>query len=115
MNDLFIGPRSHTSAIYEIELGQRKEMQSSSGVIVSTGLGSTAWMKSIVTGSLAISEAFGVTGKPPPYKPEPWNTDGLRFAVREPFPSQTSQATLIAGRIAGKQHLVLRRAHPRAA
>jgi len=112
VNDLFIGPRSHTSLLYEIELRERKEVQSSSGVIVSTGLGSTAWMKSIVTGSLAISEAFGVTAKPPPYKPEPWDTDGLRFAVREPFPSQTSQTTLIAGRIVGKEHLVLRSRMP---
>lgn len=112
VNDLFIGPKSHTSLLYEIEVGERKEVQSSSGVIVSTGLGSTAWMKSIVTGSLAISEAFGVTAKPPPYRPEPWNTDGLRFAVREPFPSQTSQTTLIAGRIAGRERLILRSRMP---
>jgi NAD kinase len=112
VNDLFIGPRSHTSALYEIELGERKEMQSSSGIIVSTGLGSTAWMKSVVAGSIAISEAFGLAGKPPPYKAEPWNADALRFAVREPFPSQSSQATLIAGRITVKQHLVLRSRTP---
>jgi NAD kinase len=115
VNDLFVGPRSHTSALYEIELGERKELQSSSGVIVSTGLGSTAWMKSIVAGSLAVSRAFGLAGEPPSYKPEPWNSDGLRFAVREPFPSQTSQATLIAGRIAGNQRLVLRSHTPEGA
>ena len=50
VNDLFIGARSHTSAIYEIAAGTQKETQSSSGLIVSTGLGSTAWFKSIVTG-----------------------------------------------------------------
>jgi NAD kinase len=45
VNDLFIGPRTHASALYELEIDGRKEAQSSSGVIVSTGLGSTAWMK----------------------------------------------------------------------
>src|SRR5205807_9826152 len=34
VNDLFIGPRTHTSALYDIELGERRESQSSSGVIV---------------------------------------------------------------------------------
>src|SRR5207237_2600837 len=58
VNDLFVGPRSHTSALYEIELGGRHESQSSSGLIVSTGLGSTAWLKSIVTGSLGIADAL---------------------------------------------------------
>ena len=37
VNDLFIGPRSHTSALYDIALGAEHESQSSSGVIVSTG------------------------------------------------------------------------------
>ena len=46
VNDFFVGPRSHTSARYRIAFGGRAEVQSSSGVIVSTGLGSTAWMKS---------------------------------------------------------------------
>lgn len=37
VNDLFVGPRSHTSALYDISVGARAEHQSSSGVIVSTG------------------------------------------------------------------------------
>lgn len=45
VNDLFIGPRTHTSALYEIELGGQREAQSSSGLVVSTGLGSSAWLK----------------------------------------------------------------------
>ncbi len=59
VNDLFIGARSHTSAFYQIGFDGRTETQSSSGLIVSTGLGSTAWFKSIVIGSLAIAGAFG--------------------------------------------------------
>src|SRR5258708_12339117 len=35
------------SALYDIALGDRHESQSSSGLIVATGLGSSAWIKSI--------------------------------------------------------------------
>ncbi len=66
VNDLFIGARTHTSAVYEIALAEQKERQSSSGLIVATGLGSTAWFKSIVTGSLAIAGAFGGGSESPP-------------------------------------------------
>jgi len=41
VNDFFVGARSHVSARYEIALGDLVERQSSSGVIISTGLGST--------------------------------------------------------------------------
>ncbi len=34
VNDLFISPKTHTSARYEIELGNQKETQSSSGIII---------------------------------------------------------------------------------
>ena len=44
VNDLFIGPRSHTSARYRIRIGDQAENHSSSGIIVSTGLGSTGWL-----------------------------------------------------------------------
>ncbi|OAA83967.1 sugar kinase [Clostridium ljungdahlii] len=54
VNDLFIGQKSHVSARYNIKLGNAEEHQSSSGVIVSTGLGSTGWLKSILTGAINI-------------------------------------------------------------
>ena len=62
VNDFFIGPKSHTSARYELHIGDTKEVQSSSGLIVSTGLGSTAWMKSIVTGALQIRSVSDKNG-----------------------------------------------------
>ena len=108
VNDLFIGPRSHTSAHYEIELGERKEVHSSSGLIVSTGLGSTAWMKSVVTGSLAIASEFTPTTKLGNYEPAPWDAPVLQFAVREPFPSRSSRADLVYGRVDPGQALKLR-------
>ena len=84
VNDLFIGPRTHTSALYDIQLGERMESHSSSGIIVSTGLGSTAWMKSIVTGSLRIANAVQARGEGYEYRPQPWDgmvTDYLRFTA----------------------------------
>lgn len=107
VNDLFIGPKSHTSARYEIEFGKNKEIQSSSGVIVSTGLGSTGWMKSIVTGSIGI--AAGVLNKQSNYiyPAANWDSDTLRFAVREPFPSKASDTKLVFGEISPKKPLTL--------
>jgi NAD kinase len=62
VNDFFIGQRTHISARYIIKHGGVKEPQSSSGVIVSTGLGSTGWMKSIIAGASRISSS--VIGHP---------------------------------------------------
>jgi NAD kinase len=97
VNDLFIGPKSHTSARYELRVGQQSELQSSSGIIVSTGLGSTAWIKSIVTGSLAVTQGLG--GTAPARAPDTmaWDAPFLRFAVREPFPSVATKASLVFG------------------
>lgn len=111
VNDLFIGPRSHTSARYEIELGGQMERQSSSGVIVSTGLGSSAWMRSIVTGSLAIAGAYG-SDVGNAYQGWAWDERILQFAVREPFPSRTSQAGLVFGRVGNREKLTLRSLMP---
>jgi len=111
VNDLFIGPRTHTSARYEIELGERKERQSSSGIIVSTGLGSSAWMRSIVTGSLAIAGAYGSKAGDP-YQAWAWDERMLQFAVREPFPSRTSDVSLVFGRVGANEKLTLRSLMP---
>ena len=111
VNDLFIGPRTHTSARYEIELGEQKERQSSSGIIVSTGLGSSAWMRSIVTGSLAIAGAYG-SDVGDAYQAWAWDERMLQFAVREPFPSRTSQTTMVFGRVGANDKLTLRSLMP---
>ncbi len=111
VNDLFIGPRTHSSALYEIELGERRESQSSSGVIVSTGLGSTAWIKSVVTGSLGIARALQA-GAAIDYRPLPWDAAQLTFAVREPFPSQASRTELVYGSVTARQPLLLRSRMP---
>jgi len=158
VNDLFIGPKSHTSARYEIRSGERAEDQSSSGVIVSTGMGSTGWFRSLLAGATGMVEAYGygkariaqrempmaaakkraardyqlgsrqgdlmaeigdtefaLAGAPavaysrlaspePPTPPKfdgsfPWDSRFLCFTVREPFPTKTTGASIVFGRV----------------
>lgn len=112
VNDLFIGPKTHTSARYELECAGKKEVQSSSGIIVSTGLGSTAWLKSIVTGSTLIAQAYGARRHTEQYTPARWDAGYLQFAVREPFPSITSGTTLVFGRASSASPLLVRSLMP---
>ncbi len=104
VNDIFIGPKSHTSARYTIRLGDREERQSSSGIIVSTGLGSTGWLKSLQAGAAAIA-AGGDAWQT--QQTTPWDADYLHFTVREPFPSKASAASLVAGTIGARVSLTL--------
>jgi NAD kinase len=108
VNDLFIGPRSHTSARYSIQIGDRTENHSSSGIIVSTGLGSTGWMRSVLAGAAGIASA--ISGQPVEgldNRSFEWNSDYLYFSVREPWPSTTSSADITFGRITPSSPLVL--------
>jgi hypothetical protein len=57
VNDLFIGIQSHASARYRIEYRRNVENQSSSGVIVSTGAGSTGWYRSVLTAAAGVAAA----------------------------------------------------------
>lgn len=103
VNDLFIGPRSHVSARYAIRIGVREELQSSSGIIVSTGLGSTGWLKSILAGARGIGSAVGKPFEENVVKNFRWESDYLYYTVREPFPSKTSEATLVFGKVTAKE------------
>jgi len=129
VNDLFVGPRTHTSARYLITVGGASETQSSSGVIVSTGLGSTGWLKSLLTGAAAITQSAGSnlarrsadllsdaaragaksgTRVRLSVKTEfPWEANYLYYTVREPFPTKTTGATLVFGRVTSEEPLVL--------
>lgn len=101
VNDLFIGARTHVSARYELKNGARAEMQSSSGVIVSTGLGSTGWLRSIQVGAAAL------LGRPPQANTLTWETPHLVYSVREPFPSRTTGTDLVCGPVTAEAPLVL--------
>ena len=99
VNDLFIGPRSHVSARYTLRVGERQERQSSSGIIVSTGLGSTGWLRSLFAGWSGAASSFGVAVPEGIDVPLPWDAGALRFFVREPFPSRTTGALLVFGSV----------------
>lgn len=101
VNDFFIGVRGHSSARYRITAGGKAENHSSSGVIVSTGLGSTGWYRSLITGAAVIS------GKEVPKTDFAWDSGELRFTVREPFPSRTTGASVVAGRVTHQVPLTL--------
>lgn len=117
VNDFFIGQRTHTSARYLIESGTQKERHSSSGVIVSTGLGSTGWLKSLVHGASSIAaEIDRINGiedaDPNPNLTLPWDTERFYFTVREPFPSRATQCELVFGSITPNQPLKVRSLMP---
>lgn len=129
VNDLFIGPKTHTSARYLIRSGESSETQSSSGVIISTGMGSTGWLKTLLTGAAAITQSAGsaltrqvtndlfeAAAQPPKNRPKvrlnvktefAWDANYLFFTVRERFPTQTTGASLVFGRVTPQVPLVL--------
>jgi NAD kinase len=100
VNDLFIGQKTHVSSRYSINFGSKVEQQSSSGIIVSTGLGSTGWLKSVLAGVSNIIK--GVSGESIEVMHEikkEWDIDYLYFFVREPFPSRTTGANIVYGHV----------------
>lgn len=102
LNDLFIGQRTHQSARYRIESGSEAENHSSSGIIVTTGAGSTGWFSSVVHGALRTTE--GIRGENFAAVPDQrfdWEANHLRFSVREPFVSKRSAANIVFGRVDG--------------
>jgi NAD kinase len=130
VNDLFLGPKSHVSARYVIRCGDTAETQSSSGVIVSTGLGSSGWFKSLLTGATAVSRAAvpmlsraaserthranisRPTGKARAVESKvetefAWDAAHLFFTVREPFPTRTTGASLVFGQVTADAPLIV--------
>jgi NAD kinase len=104
-NDLFIGPKTHVSARYRIVWSGKSEPQSSSGVLVSTGAGSTGWLSSIFNMTRGVAGLAGAAFAVPTHLE--WEDLRLVFVVREPFISRHSQAEIVAGMIAPGQELVL--------
>jgi NAD kinase len=104
-NDLFLGARTHVSALYRISCGDRSEVQSSSGVLVSTGAGSTGWVSSAFNMASGIA---GFRGAAPIERIQmSWEDPRLLYLVREPFLSRHSEVGIVAGIIQGGESLVL--------
>ena len=95
-NDFFIGINSHASAYYKIDYKQMSEYQGSSGIIVSTGAGSTGWFSSFFNMINGVADFFDEVNK---FEYMPWGKDErlLKFIVREPFISQTTKAQIVYG------------------
>jgi len=96
LNDILIGRKDPVSARYNISFNGRSENQSSSGILVSTGTGSTGWMKSIqamVDGIIQQGRTHKLS-----YLPERTEKE-LVFVVREPFLLPNTGVSIVTDRI----------------
>src|SRR5207302_9797566 len=111
-NDLFVGCNSHVSARYMLRADKRAEPQSSSGIIISTGAGSTGWLSSVFNMAGGIARSLGAA---PQQRPQlAWEDRVLAWAVREPFASKSSRAELVFGLVEEGQELVVESQMPSA-
>lgn len=85
LNEVFVGHRSHQSAVYRLEAAGRSERQSSSGLLCATGTGATGWARSIV------AQRGLDLDLPSPEEAR------LAWFVREPFPSVSTGTSLDCG------------------
>ena len=118
-NDLFVGARTHVSARYRLRWCKKEEAQSSSGVLISTGAGSTGWLSSVFQMARGVArfalgarsgweaEEGGTKAPPGLPSPLPWDTRSLVFVVREPFVSCHSTAEVVAGLVDQERELRL--------
>lgn len=98
-NDFYIGAASHISSRYNLEFGGKRESQSSSGILVSTGAGSTGWISSVFNMTNNINNYFYNQKREFDFGLN-WEDDKLLFVVREPFLSKMSKIDLGYGTIA---------------
>jgi NAD kinase len=94
-NDLFVGCNGHASARYTLTAGSNVEPQSSSGMIISTGAGSTGWLSSLLNMYRGLGQWLGGTSEADVTLA--WEDPRLAWVVREPFRSKQSGANLVAG------------------
>src|SRR5262245_26324721 len=88
-NDFYLGQRTHLSSRYRLTWRGRTEEQSSSGVLVTTGAGSTGWFSSAQNMAAAVSGLL-LAGRAPelPRLRLAWDDPRLVFVVRETFRSR---------------------------
>lgn len=89
LNEVFVGAEKQFHTLkYEILFNGKNELQRSSGILVVTPSGSTAWYKS-------------AGGKP-------FTEDKLKFLIREPYFGRLFNPKLLAGEINNKEKIILR-------
>lgn len=90
LNETYIGNiNPHHSSNYLIKFKNKHESQRSSGILVSTGTGSTAWYKSMSQ------------------RPFSREKKQLRFIVREPFSRRIHKATIKKGKIKQSEKITI--------
>lgn len=94
-NDLYLGAASHVSSRYRVTWRGQTESQSSSGILVSTGAGSTGWLSSVFHMASAVTRLGG--GEPGERPTMGWEDRRLMWITREPFQSRHSSIQLSAG------------------
>jgi hypothetical protein len=87
LNEIYLGASTHQSARYTIRVADQAERQSSSGLIVGTGTGSTGWCR-----SLQQIQGRDLTLPGPADR-------ALAWFVREPWPSPSTGATMTHGTV----------------
>jgi hypothetical protein len=95
INDVFLGRTDHVSARYAVSFRDGMERHSSSGIIVSTGVGATGWMRSIAVMAAALTRG----GSPALARLPAAASNELVFVVREPFPSPGTGTSIVTGRV----------------
>ena len=110
-NDFYIGAASHVSSRYAITFKGKRENQSSSGIIVSTGAGSTGWLSSVFNMAYNIHKYTHQEEKNIRTKLN-WEDEKLIFVVREPFLSHVTQTGLGYGVITKQNPLELESGMP---
>lgn len=94
LNEVFVGQPTHQSARYTLVVEGAVERQSSSGVIIGTGTGSTGWCL-----SLRQVQAPAMVLPSPAHR-------ALAWFVREPWPSPSTGARLTSGTLSeGAVHI----------
>jgi YD repeat-containing protein len=82
--------------------------QSLSGVIVSTGLGYTGWLKSILAGASGVVNTISDKGIVVQTDRSNWDAGYLYFSVREPYPSCATGSKLVFGKVSSEKPLLIR-------
>jgi hypothetical protein len=88
LNEIYVGHAGHQSSRYTVSCGEMYEHQSSSGLIVATGTGSSGWARSIA------AERHTSLALPAP------DDERLVFFVREAWPSVGTGTSLTEGLVA---------------
>ncbi|MCY2966588.1 MAG: NAD+ kinase [Planctomycetota bacterium] len=102
---LFFGAATQVSARYTLRTDSGCESQSSSGMIISTGAGSTGWLSSVLNMACGVAHSLGATVANRPKLD--WEDRALLWTVREPFVSRMSRAELVFGRLEENSTLVV--------